>query len=152
MGIKLVPIDKENYEECIKLKISDEQTNLVAPNIRSLVQAAYEPNLYPLGVYNENEMVGFILYDFDEELNGWSMSRLMIGHLYQNKGLGKLTLKTFLTFFKDKYPSKPLYTSAEIENHIAIKLYESEGFKKLEIFEYDYNGEKYEEIRMILYP
>ena len=152
MSIKLVPIDRENYEECIKLKISDEQTKLVASNIRSLVQAAYEPNFYPLGVYNENKMVGFILYDFDDELNGWSMSRLMIAHSHQNKGLGKLTLKAFITFFKDKYPSEVLYTSAEIENHIAINLYESAGFKKLDLFEYIYNEEKYKEIRMILNP
>ena len=85
MNIELRRIDRNNYNECIELKISEDQKRFVASNMYSLLQAAYEPNLYPLGIYKDNKMVGFILYDFDDELNGWSMSRFMIDKKYQNK-------------------------------------------------------------------
>lgn len=149
MSIEFKVIDRTNYNQCIELKTSEEQKRFVAPNIFSLVQSAYEPNLYPLGVYKNNEMVGFVLYDFDDEVNGWSMSRFMIDERLQNQGIGKEALKKFIEFFIEKYGHVQLYTSAEIDNTIAINLYESFGFKKLEAFEYESGGIIYKEFRMV---
>lgn len=149
MNIEFKQIDRTNYNECIELTLSEHQKNFVAPNIFSLVQAAYEPDLYPLGIYSDNKMVGFILYDFDTELNGWSMSRIMIDVKYQNQGIGKVALQKFKEFFTNKYGHVQLYTSAEVENHIAIALYEKLGFEKKEVFEYESGGRTYKEIRMV---
>jgi diamine N-acetyltransferase len=95
-------------------------------------------------------MVGFILYDFDEELNGWSMSRFMIDVNYQNKGIGKMALQKFLDFFIKKYGHLQLYTSAAVDNQIAAALYEKFGFEKKEEFEYEVSGKKHKEFRMIV--
>lgn len=149
MSIEFKVIDRTNYNQCIELKTSEEQKRFVAPNIFSLVQSAYEPNLYPLGIYKNNEMVGFILYDFDDEINGWSMSRFMVDERFQNQGIGKEALKKFIEFFIEKYGHVQLHTSAEIDNTIAINLYESFGFKKLEVFEYESDGVIYKEFRMV---
>ena len=70
MDISFRKIDKTNYEACVLLKVAEEQKHFVASNAYSLVQAAYEDNLYPLAIYNDEEMIGFILYDYDDELNG----------------------------------------------------------------------------------
>lgn len=86
MKISLRPIDRTNYNDCLRLKVSEDQRGYVASNEYSLVQAAYEPQLYPLGIYDDDKMVGFILYDFDEEINGWSMSRLMVDESLQGQG------------------------------------------------------------------
>lgn len=150
MNIEFKPIDRTNYIECIDLNLYEEQNKFVAPNIFSLVQAAYEPNLYPLGIYKDNKMVGFILYDFDNELNGWSMSRFMIDVNYQNKGIGKMAIQKFIEFFTKKYGHLKLYTSAAIDNQIAIALYEKFGFEKKEVFEYEASGRKHKDIRMIV--
>lgn len=150
MEIRLVEINQANYQECIELKVTKEQEKFVATNIFSLVQAAYEPELYPLGIYSNNKMVGFILYDFDQELNGWSMSRFMIDEKYQNQGIGKLALQKFIEFFINKYGEQVLYTSAEVDNPIAIRLYEEFGFKKEKIFQYEFKGVTYKEVRMAL--
>lgn len=150
MEIELKPIDRTNYNDCIKLKLHENQQRFIASNIVSLVQAAYEPNLFPLGVYYNNIMVGFILYDLDSELNAWSMSRFMIDINYQNKGIGTHALKAFLEFFINKYGHIPLYTSAEVENYTAISLYEKMGFRCKEPFEYEVDGKRYKEIRMLL--
>ena len=149
MNIEFKEIDRTNYNECIELKVSEEQKRFVAPNMFSLVQSAYEPNLYPLGVYKNNEMVGFILYDFDDEINGWSMSRFMIDEKFQNQGIGKVMLDKFIEFFIEKYGHVELYTSAEVDNNIAINMYEKFGFKKREVFEYEFGGVTYREVRMV---
>jgi diamine N-acetyltransferase len=150
MNIEFKQIDRTNYNECIELSLNEEQKNFVAPNIFSLVQAAYEPNLYPIGIYNDNKMVGFILYDFDEKLNGWSMSRYMVDVNYQNQGIGKMALQKFIEFFTNKYGHIQLYTSAEVDNLIAIGLYKKFGFERKEVFEYEVGGRKYKEVRMIV--
>ena len=150
MNIEFKQIDRTNYNECIELTLNEEQKKFVASNMFSLVQTAYEPDLYPLGIYNCNKMVGFILYDFDIELNGWSMSRFMIDVKYQNQGIGKMALQKFKEFFINKYGHIQLYTSAEVENQIAIALYEKLGFEKKEVFEYEACGRIYKEIRMIV--
>lgn len=150
MKIEFRPINRENYEECIALSVNDSQERFVAPNQYSLVQAAYEPNLFPLAIYNHMQMIGFILFDFDEELMGWSMSRLMIGDSYQNRGLGKEALKQFLSFFQEQYPDvSKLYTSAEVDNNIARTLYKKAGFKEGDVFEYKVGDVNYREIRMV---
>lgn len=96
-------------------------------------------------------MIGFILYDFDEELNGWSMSRFMIGSSFQNCGFGKRALKQFLHFFKENYHGVlKLYTSAEVDNMVAIELYKRAGFKEGNIFEYEAGGIQYKEKRMMI--
>lgn len=148
MNIKFKPIDRTNYNECIELSLKEEQRKFVAPNMFSLVQAAYEPNLYPLGIYKDNKMVGFILYDFDDEIKGWSMSRFMVDKKYQKKGIGKIALQKFIEFFKNKYGGIKLYTSAEVDNQVAIDLYEKFGFEKKEEFEYEAGGRIYREVRM----
>lgn len=95
MNINFREIDKSNYSTCISLKVGEHQTNYVASNVFSLVQAFYEEKLYPLGICNGDEMVGFLLYDYDEELGGWSLSRFMIDIEHQNKGIGSKALESF---------------------------------------------------------
>ena len=79
--MKFRKIDKSNYWDCMALTIDDSQEGFVADNKQSLVEAAYEDGLYTLGIYQDETMVGFVLYDYDETFPGWSMSRFMIGSL-----------------------------------------------------------------------
>ncbi len=149
MQIEFRKIDKSNYEKCISLKVSEKQESFVAPNTYSLVQAAYEPEMFPLGIYYNDIIVGFILYDYDEEIKGWSMSRFMIDIKHQKQGIGEKSLEAFILFFKKKYKNLPLFTSAEVENTIAINLYEKYGFIKKEEFKYTHDNKVYHEVRMV---
>lgn len=149
MNINFKEIDKSNYNICINLKVGDHQKDYVASNAISLVQAFYEEELYPIGIYNDEEMVGFILYDYDKELEGWSFSRFMIDINHQNKGYGSKALEKFLEFFHNKYEEENLYTSVEIDNKVAMKLYEKYGFNKKDSFEYKIGNTVYKEFRML---
>jgi len=151
MNIQFKPIDKSNYDLCTDLKVAPGQKSYVAPNWYSLVQAAYEPEMFPLAIYNGDVMVGFILYDFDYELAAWSLSRFMIDEKHQGKGIGKLALTKFLELFANKHNAKIIYTSVDIENLQVMLLYESFGFKRGEVFEYKHSGKTYKERRMVLH-
>ena len=81
--MKFKKIDKSNYWDCISLTVDGSQEGFVADNKQSLVEAVYEDGLYTLGIYHEETMVGFVLYDYDDTFPGWSMSRFMIGKQFQ---------------------------------------------------------------------
>jgi len=143
-------IDKSNYWDCINLTVDESQTSYVADNKQSLIEAAYEDGLYTLGIYHEDTMVGFILYDFDESLPGWSMSRFMIGRQYQGKGYGKKAVLEFLEYFKKNHNADKLYISVSLKNTIARKMYSDIGFKEIKEIEYTFLGMHFEEMQMVI--
>ncbi|MGF7056418.1 GNAT family N-acetyltransferase [Brassicibacter mesophilus] len=130
MNLIFKEITKENWEECIELKVSKEQENFVASNTYSLLEASFSDSLYPLAIYNVETMVGFLMYEKDDVAKDMGMCRLMIDTKYQNKGYGKAAIIKLLDFIREKYGSTPFYTSFEPENIVAEKLYESIGFIK----------------------
>lgn len=142
-------IDKSNYWDCMMLTIDDSQEGFVADNKQSLIEAAYEEGLYTLGVYQEDTMVGFILYDYDDTFPGWSMSRFMIDKQYQGKGYGKQAVLEFLEYFKAKHTADKLYISVSLENVVARKMYSSIGFKEIKEVEYAFLGKSFREMQMV---
>lgn len=142
-------IDKSNYQDCILLKVDESQEHFVADNARSLVEAAFEDGLYPLGIYHEDEMIGFVLYDYDETFPGWSMSRFMIGKQHQGKGYGKQAVIEFLDRFKAQHDADKIYISVSLDNPVARKLYSNIGFKETKEIEYLYDGHLYREVQMV---
>lgn len=142
-------IDKSNYWECMALTVDDSQENFVADNKQSLVEAAYEKGLYTLGIYKNETMVGFILYDYDDTFPGWSMSRFMIGKQFQGKGYGKQAVLDFIDYFKNKHNADKLYISVSLENTVARKMYASIGFKEIKEIEYTFLNMQMKEMQMV---
>lgn len=142
-------IDKSNYRDCISLTVADSQEGFVADNKQSLVEAAYEDGLYTLGIYHEETMVGFVLYDYDDTLPGWSMSRFMIGKQFQGKGYGKQAALAFLDYFKKKHDADKLYISVSLENTVARKMYTSIGFEEIKEIEYTFLDMQFREMQMV---
>ena len=142
-------IDKSNYWDCMALTIGDNQKGFVADNKQSLVEAAYEDGLYTLGIYLEETMIGFILYDYDETFPGWSISRFMIGKQFQGKGYGKQAAIAFFEYFKTKHNADKLYISVSLENILARKMYSSIGFAEIKEVEYTFGDKHYKEMQMV---
>lgn len=130
MNIKLVEIDRSNWEKCCELRVAENQKRFVASNTFSLAQAAYEPDTYPMGIFLDNEMVGFLMWDFDSNIGVWEMCRLMIDENYQHQGIGEAAIRKLLQLVSAKLGHIVYYTSADPENVNAIALYEKVGFKK----------------------
>ena len=118
-------IDKTNYWDCMALTIDGSQEGFVADNKQSLVEAAYEDGLYTLGIYHEETMVGFVLYDYDDTFPGWSMSRFMIGKQYQGKGYGKMLIEFVANRYRDQYKILQVGTG---DSPLTVPFYEACGF------------------------
>lgn len=149
-SMKFREIDKSNYWDCIALTVDDSQIDFVADNKQSLVEAAYEDGLYVLGIYNEDTMVGFVLYDYDETFPGWSMSRFMIGKQFQGKGYGKRAVIAFLDYFKKMHGADKLFISVSLDNTVARKMYSDIGFKEIKEVEYTFLGKQFKEMQMVI--
>ena len=130
MEITLRDIDRSSWQKCCGLKVAESQKNFVAPNMYSLAQAAYEPDTYPMGIYLDGELVGFVMWCFDSDIPGWEMVRLMVDEEHQHKGIGEAAVKKLLQLVTAKLGHIVMYTSAEPTNANAIALYEKLGFKK----------------------
>jgi diamine N-acetyltransferase len=128
--IILVPITKENYRDCMSLKVSDSQTHLVASNAKSLAEAyVYYDIARPYAIYNDEMMVGFLLLRDLYDLRCYYLSQFMIDERYQRKGFGKQAMVVLIDMLKreKRFPKIGLcYIEGEKR---AKNLYEGLGFK-----------------------
>jgi diamine N-acetyltransferase len=129
MNIELRLIDKENMYDVIELQVEDEQKDFVASNSFSLLQAKYEENLYPFAIYRDNELVGFIMYDFDDETGMHGMCRLMVDKKFQKQGIGKVAIEKLFDKVIEEHGNVKFTTSAEPYNTVALNLYKKLGFE-----------------------
>jgi len=60
--ITLNSISRDNFHDVINLSVFDEQKAYVASNVYSLAQAKAQPECVPLAVYNDSDLVGFVMY------------------------------------------------------------------------------------------
>ena len=130
MTVSLREIDKENFHQCLKLKVAAGQENYVAGNAVSIAASKFFPSLTPLAVYAENEMVGFAMYEHDTETGSFWLARLMIDAPQQGKGYGKLATRAVINKLKDEFDCQEVFLSFVPENVGAEKMYSSVGFKR----------------------
>ena len=94
--IALRKITKENYEECFHLKSCRQSDGLCTIQyILAGPGLGFRDTSYPLAIYADTTLVGFIMLGYYEVKNYFTVWRFMIDEKYQNKGYGKeaLTLK-----------------------------------------------------------
>ena len=135
MKITLRQITAENWQKAIQLKVSDDQQNFVASNLYSLAQVQFLTDFKAMGVYEEEEMIGFAMYGIDPDDGNYWIYRLMIDEKSQGKGFGKVALDEVLKDInKENTTSIPyVVLGYEPSNHLAKKLYENAGFVETEI-------------------
>lgn len=126
--IELRKINRDNFYDVIKLSVLEEQKNFIANNVFSLAQAKAQDECRPLAIYNDSDLVGFIMYCLDYEDREYWIYRLMIDKKYQKKGYGRSAIKCVLSELQSDKEHNKVYISFEPENLIAKKLYEQIGF------------------------
>lgn len=127
--VELREITKDNYEECLKLSVADNQKNFVSSVTYSLAQAwVYYDTAFPFAIYANSVMVGFIMLGFYELKNQYTLWKFLIDEKYQNQGYGREALKLGIDFLIEHFKTKEVYTAYEATNKIARNLYASLGF------------------------
>ena len=128
--ITLREINRDNFHNVIGLSVFEGQEVFVASNIYSLAQAKAQPECMPLAIYNDDTLVGFVMYCMDYEDKEYWIYRLLIDRNHQKKGYGKFAMQQVIDRVKEDKAYSKLYVSFQIEpeNTVAKTLYESLGF------------------------
>ena len=142
--VKLEPINAGNVWDIIKLKVSSEQREFVAPNDMSIIEAylAIHENghAFPFGIFDGDTPVGFLMIGYDVDASyenppqiaygNYSLWRFMIDEKYQNRGYGRKAIQLALDFIRSFPCGKAdyCYLSYEPSNEKAKKLYSDFGF------------------------
>ena len=111
--MELRAINIKNVWDITKLKVADHQTDFVAPNGYSIIEAyAVQASGYvalPFGLYENDVPVGFVMIGYgsigdDEEpqfvKDSYCIWRFMIDERYQGKGLGKAAMEKTLDYIR----------------------------------------------------
>lgn len=126
--IELREIKEENFRDCIRLNVSDHQKNFVASNVYSIAQAyIHYGSAFPFGIYDNDQMVGFVMLGHNKEDQEFWLWRFMIDEKFQNQGLGTQAVKLVLEKFRDMNATE-VYLSYEPDNHVADALYRKFGW------------------------
>lgn len=128
--IRLVTVNKDNWQECIRLPTSEDHAQFVAPNVYSIAESQFYPDtVKACCIYAGDAMVGFAMYGPDEDdATLFAIDRLMIAEGHRGKGYGKAALSAILEEAKSRGFSR-ISLSTNPENVKAIQLYESVGFR-----------------------
>jgi diamine N-acetyltransferase len=130
MNISLREITRDNWRECVRLKVSDDQQKFVASNAVSLAQSKYEPECVPLAAYDGDTIVAFVMYRPEDYgiSKLWFIDRLLVGIQYQGKGYGRATMEALIAHLKAIPGYNAILISFVPDNIAAEKLYSSLGF------------------------
>jgi diamine N-acetyltransferase len=131
--IRLVPVDKDNFRECVKLPTGEDHKH-VAPNVYSIAQAQFFPGSKSCCIYHGDEMVGYTWYTLSQEDEGLRLwiSRLMMAEPQRGKGYGRAVLQQLIAEARQQGCFE-VALSTHPDNFKAIGLYESLGFHATEI-------------------
>lgn len=152
MNIEIRKVIKENLNKALSLHVSESQKSYVE-STKECLEDAIECKCYrPVGLYDNDTMVGFAMYGFfpndgdkddivqtGEDGRVW-LDRYLIDERFQGKGFGNIMLKKLITLLINIYNCNKIYLSVYEDNKRAIHLYKKFGFQFNG--ELDINGEK----------
>lgn len=130
--VQIRELTGDSWLKAGRLKVGEAQANFVAPNRESIAWSRYESDLIPAGIYDGDEVVGFVLYGrWPGEPNRWGIARYMIDVNQQGKGYGKAGMQEVIRMIREKHPEATgLKLGYLPENDVARKLYSSFGFRE----------------------
>jgi len=139
MSLSIQPVTNSNWQVLARLKVREDQTHFVAPNVYSIAESHYgydEPNggghweMFPFGIYDEEIPVGFFMYGYNFSNRQFEafIARLMVDQNHQGKGYGKFGMQKMLEIFRQDERIHYVGISYEPDNDVARKLYASLGF------------------------
>lgn len=139
-------ITEKNYQQCLKLRVSQAQGDFVGSNASSLAKAyVFQERVTPFAIYDEDLMVGFLLLRHNVALKNCFLWEFMIDESHQSKGYGKQALQLLIEWVKTNTDARSLTTTYKFGNVWAEQLYKKAGFKVLD------SSEEYQEEDLILH-
>ena len=132
MAVTLKDLTHENFDECISLRVRDDQSGLVASNMYSLAQAQVDSEVTPMAIYDNGTMVGFLMFGLDDDDGQYWLLRLMIDYRYQGRGYAREAMEQLIERLYTLYSCGALYLSFPARNEDAHRLFTNLGFQQVE--------------------
>ena len=129
--INLKVINEDNFLDAFQLKLADGQEKYVSNPIRSLAQAyVYRKQCQPFGIYDGDEMVGYVMVICDYDIPEYDIWHMMIDASRQGRGYGSEALRLVLEYIKTKPfgDSNRVTLTCNKDNQVALELYHKAGF------------------------
>ncbi len=144
--VELREITRDNLDDVLALEIAETQKGFVSSPAHSLAQAwVYQESAFPFAIYADDTLVGFIMLGYYESRNQYTLWKFLIDKRHQNKGYGREALKQGITYLKDTFNTKEIYTGVSVGNEVAKHLYSSVGFVATGLVEENMEEMKYSE-------
>lgn len=135
MKIELRRVDKSNWFAVCRLEVRKSEQEYIAPNAFSLAQAAYEADTFPLAIYADGVLVGFLMWNYDSGLGVWGLARLMVAPEYRSRGIARGAVSMLLSQIRAQKGKIPFYTCVPADNDAALALMQSLGFSAVQNME-----------------
>lgn len=136
--VQLKKITKDNLDEVLPLSVAEHQKSFVSTVADSLAQAyVYRDTAFPFGIYADDKAVGFIMLGYYESRKQYTLWKFLIDKAQQGKGYGKEALKQGITYLKERFDAKEIYTGVLLGNETTKRLYKSVGFVETGLVEED---------------
>lgn len=126
--VELKEITKDNFEEILDLKVSEQQKHFVSSVAYSLAQAYVYKTAFPFAIYADKKAVGFIMLGYYEVREQYTLWKFLIDEHYQNKGYGRNALQLAVNYLIENFGVSEIFTGVSLGNEIAKHLYTSVGF------------------------
>ena len=133
MAVILKCITEDNFLDAFHLKFRKDQEEFVSHPIRSLAQAyVYRNQCQPFGIYQDEEMVGYVMVIYDYDVPEYDIWHMMIDEARQGRGYGKEALKRVLEYIATKPfgESDRVVLTCNQQNIPGLRLYRSLGFQE----------------------
>ncbi|HFU7072003.1 TPA: GNAT family N-acetyltransferase [Bacillus cereus] len=134
--IYLKAIDKSNWEEAIKLAVTEEQQTFIASNLYSIAEVQFLDNFYANGIYLDEKMIEFTMFGIDPDDNNYWIYRLMIDEKFQGQGIGKQAIHLVIDEIRRKNNNANIsiiMIGYAPENLTAKFVYKKAGFIETEL-------------------
>ena len=138
MSIRLDKITRENWYECSRLEVRLEQREFVNSNLLCIAEAQFHPGWGAYAIYFEDRMVGFVMYEDDEDQDVWWIGALMIAADHQGKGYGKTAVQGLVRILLQKGCTS-IWVGYADDNVAARALFSGLGFKEVGL---DHEGDR----------
>ena len=99
-AVNLRPISEENVLAVIRLDVTEEQKEFVAPNSVSIAQAAHTTNRWERAIYAGDDPVGYVLLSEDRKKPRYYLWRYMIDKRYQGMGFGGAAMRQVIDYVR----------------------------------------------------
>jgi diamine N-acetyltransferase len=132
-------VDQSNIKEVLLISLHEHQEGFIESVAQCLEEAEEREEWCPVGIYHENDLIGFAMYGaFSSKRYTW-IDRIMIDKRFQGQGFGRQAMQALIDIVCDKYDVNKVYLSLYEDNKVAMKLYKELGFAYIN--QKDKNGE-----------